>query len=428
MQLPSHKFIAWSSDVKKLYQKTISHADLLSLIGKLENVITVVKMMGHFMNNLYALEEKAFAALPHAVKITPRAKADARLHLKCLEKGRIGISMNLLTFRKPTHLILGNACEHGLGAGHVESGVSYAYVIPEHLRSRAHINLLEFLTQVIQIWWDVLEGRIVKGSCVLAMGDNMSSMGWLRRSNFKETIEETGEMESNEEWAVKQDIARKCADVILEAEACLYSQWFAGVQNVAFDSISRDCLYLSPDAHVAMLKHYVPKQTPANLVLRPLPKEIVSWIGSLLQRLPVLTRRSVKPKPSELLLGVVGTTSSSESAFIKAFSSTGFPRSAKISSCQHLLKQCVKQPSVEEIRSLWCNRQSKPPSHMWLRPSGQATGQTPDWTLMVRLASSSKNSGEDTGIPTRTGRNRKRFRRQSSDKCTKCPRLTGKSL
>ncbi len=134
VELPTHKFIAWSRDLDKLIlRKTISHSDLLSLIGKLENVITIVKMMGHFMNNLYALEEKAFVAKPHAVKITPRARADAELHKKCLKKAHTGISMNLLTFRKPTHLIIGDACEHGLGACHVESGVGYRYVIPPRL-------------------------------------------------------------------------------------------------------------------------------------------------------------------------------------------------------------------------------------------------------------------------------------------------------
>ena len=429
VELPTHKFIAWSRDVEMLIsRKSISHSDLLSLIGKLENVITIVKMMGHFMNNLYSLEEKAFAAKPHAVRITPRAKEDAKLHKKCLEKAHAGISMNLLTFRRPTHLIIGDACEHGLGAFHAESGVGYRYVIPPDLRGRAHINLLEFLTQVIQIWLDAIERRIVKGSCVLGMGDNTSSMGWLRRSNFKETIEGTGELESNEEWAIKQEIARKAAEIILEKEACLYSQWFAGVQNVATDSTSRDGLYLSPEAHIAMLKRYTPKQIPANLVLRPLPNEIVSWIGSLLRRMPVQTQRLVKPKPSELLLGVAGTISSSESAFIKAFSSTDSPHSARISSSQHLLKQCESQPSVDEIRELWYNRPSKPPCHMWLRPSGQATGQTPDWTSMVRLASSSKNSGEDTKIQTGTGRSRKRFRRQSSGKCSRSPRQIGRLL
>ena len=145
-------------------------------------------------------------------------------------------------------------------------------------------------------------------------GDDASNKVW------DYCIGNSGDGNMNGEWAIKQDIARKCADIILEAEACLYSQWFAGKQNVVMDSTSRDSLYLSPEAHIAMLKHYVPKQTPANLVLRLLPKEIVSWIGSLLQQMPVQTRRSVKLKPSELLLDVVGTTSSSESAFIKAFS------------------------------------------------------------------------------------------------------------
>ena len=73
---------------------------------------------------------------------------------------------------------------------------------------------------------------------MLGMGDNMSSMGWLRRSNFRELVKGTGELESNEEWAIKQEIARKVAKIILEKEACLYSQWFAGVQNVAMDSTS----------------------------------------------------------------------------------------------------------------------------------------------------------------------------------------------
>ena len=79
VMLPIQKYTAWSGDVNKLItRKTISHADLLSLIGKLENGITMVKMMDHFMNNLYSLEEKAFAAIPHTVKITARAKADAK--------------------------------------------------------------------------------------------------------------------------------------------------------------------------------------------------------------------------------------------------------------------------------------------------------------------------------------------------------------
>ena len=428
VQLPKHKSIAWMGEVKALIvRKSISHADLASLIGKLENVITIVKMMGHFMNNLYALKDKAESASPHSVAITHRVKADAKIHIHCLKKAQLGISMNLLTFREPTHIIIGDACEHGLGAFHLESGIGYSYIIPEKLRGRAHINVLEFLTQVIQIWFDIIDGRIPPFSCILAMGDNTASMGWLRRSNFKENNNENIEEETNEDWMVKQDIARKLADIILSANSCLYSQWFAGDKNVCTDSLSRDGLFLSRSSHLAMLNHYIPKQTPANLDIRPLPKVIVSWIGSLLQRMPVLTRRFVKPKPSELLLGVAGTISSSPSVLSKFYSSMDSRRFIKTSSCLPSLKQCVKQPSVDSLKSLWSNRLSKPPSHMWHRPSGQVTGLTRDWTLMVRLASSSKNNGEDTRIQTRTGRNRKLSPLQSSEKCTSYQRRNGKS-
>jgi hypothetical protein len=394
----------------------------------LENVITIIKMMGHFMNNLYALKEKAKATLPHSVPVSARAKADAKLHKKFLEQAKIGVNMNLLTFREPTHIIIGDACEHGMGAFHVESGIGWKYIIPENLRGRAHINVLEFLTQVVQIWFDVIEGRIPPLSCILAMGDNTSSMGWIRRSNFREEASDKNkELETNDDWLIKQEIARKAADLVLLANACLYSQWFAGEKNVCTDSISRDALFLSLRSHLTLLKYYAPKQTPANLKIKPLPNEIVSWIGSLLRRMPALTRRLVKPKPSDLLLGVAGTILSSPSALITHYSSTDSRPFIKTSSCPPSLKQSAKQPSVDSLRELWLNRPSKPPSHMWLRPSGQATGQTPDWTSTVRHASSSKNNGGDIKTRIRTVRNRKRFPPQSLGKCSISRRRIGNS-
>ena len=106
--------------------------------------------MGHFMNNLYSLEQKAEVAVPHSVNIKIRAKEDAKLHICFLQKSQKGISMNLPTFRIPTHTTIGDACEHVLGALKVESGVVWSWVIPEKFRGRAQINLLEFMTQVIQ--------------------------------------------------------------------------------------------------------------------------------------------------------------------------------------------------------------------------------------------------------------------------------------
>ena len=95
-------------------------------------------------------------------------------------------------------------------------GRSWSYLIPHELRGRAHINLLEFLTKVISIWVDIIEGVTTPLDCILCMGDNTSAMGWLRRSNFREKGED------DLEWAVKEQVARKLANLILDSETVLY--------------------------------------------------------------------------------------------------------------------------------------------------------------------------------------------------------------
>lgn len=58
--LPSHKSKVWMNDIGNFVKmKSTSHEDLRSLIGKLENVVIIIKVMGNFMNNLYALELKS---------------------------------------------------------------------------------------------------------------------------------------------------------------------------------------------------------------------------------------------------------------------------------------------------------------------------------------------------------------------------------
>ena len=105
-----------------------------------------------------------------------------------LTKTNQGINMNLLTFRHPYTVYICDAAEYGLG-GFASHGRAWTYVIPPNLRNRAHINVLEYLAQIIAIWIDVIEGVTKEEDCILAMGDNTSAMGWLRRSNFKQKDE-----------------------------------------------------------------------------------------------------------------------------------------------------------------------------------------------------------------------------------------------
>ena len=273
-------------------------------------------MGAHFLNNIRALEIRASAS-KHTVKINGSARADFVLWKKIIQIASEGISMNLLTFRSPHHVIIGDACcEHGLGAFNT-TGSGWRWIIPPDLRCRAHINLLEFLMQVLQVWVDILEGRTRPGDCIiLAMGDNMSAMGWMKRSNFREHDE------SSCDWFLKQQVARKLADLILTSKTVLYTQWFKGESNIGTDSLSHDCLYLSNTSHENLLKIHAKSQVPGTLSVRPLSKEIVLFAISILRQLPVKRQRFVKPKPSELLLGVAGTLSSSLSDLQNRFSST----------------------------------------------------------------------------------------------------------
>lgn len=105
---------------------------------------------------------------------------------------------------------------------------------------------------------------------------------WVRQSTFIE------ENDSNFIWFVKQELARKLVIIVWEVDACLYSQWFVGEKNVMGNSLPRDCIGFLPSAHEFLFKKYAHEQEfPKQLTIRPLPKEIISFVGSILQLLPV---------------------------------------------------------------------------------------------------------------------------------------------
>ena len=54
-------------------------------------------MVGHYMNNLYALKMKA-CNLDHNIRITKNSKEDAALHVQFLKQVEAGINMNILVY------------------------------------------------------------------------------------------------------------------------------------------------------------------------------------------------------------------------------------------------------------------------------------------------------------------------------------------
>ena len=158
--------------------------ELASILGRLENVAQVLTTLGHFLSNIRHIQIIA-AQRKHNVKLNVRTRKDLELAKTFIGKANQGISMNLLTFRRPDIVYICDDAEYGLG-GFASHGRAWTYIIPQNLRNRAHINVLEYLAQIIAIWIDILEGKTKQEDCVLAMGDNTSAMGWLRRSNFRQ--------------------------------------------------------------------------------------------------------------------------------------------------------------------------------------------------------------------------------------------------
>ena len=133
---------------------------------------------------------------------------------------------------------------------------------------------------------------------------------------------------------------------------------------------------------------------PEHFKVHPVPKNICSFVKSIMWLLNVKQQRFLPKKPSELEISNVGVISCLASESEKS-TSKNFPSSRKKFSYQPFLKLCEKQLSLEEIKMNWWKKQSVPTYHMWYMYSGQTTGQTPDWTLTLKYALSSKNSSED---------------------------------
>ena len=405
--LPNHKFIAWDNELKTLISsKRCPTKSLECLIGRLNHTGYIIPSARHFLSRIRYLHTKN--KYNREANIPATVKGDLTLWRKFLRQARDSISLNLLTYRTPTHVYRSDACERGLG-GFSKGGRAWRWEIPKHLQARAHINFLEFLASITCIKLDELEGRITPESCLLAMGDSTTATGWLRKSNFQE------EDEDDHTTTAKLKAARDLAQTLIRSESMLYTQWFPGKDNLVADSLSRD-LHLPPNVLTNLLSSSIPEQLPPQFSLSPLPKELDSWLSSTLAKLPANSRPLPPHKTSELEAGPAGTPS-----YTKLVSNTtpssppSHTHGPTTSSSQPLPKRCARQVSREDPSAPWWNQQSVPPLTTWHRPSGRTTNPTQDWTPPAKPRSYSSNNSKVTETPTETPNSKKLSQRVSSE-------------
>ncbi|MGL4352121.1 MAG: hypothetical protein ACRCT2_16490, partial [Plesiomonas shigelloides] len=183
--LPLHKVEAWSASILAILDRgRATYQDLDTLIGRLNHVGFIIPNARHFLGRLRATKHVAKNRGGHVASLRSPAILDLKLWLKFLQRAQHGISLNLITFRAPTHFLRSDSCEHGIGGYNLRSGRAWRWEIPIELRHRTSLNSLEFLACYVALAVALETEHVPQLSCLLSQTDSTSTAGWMHKSNF----------------------------------------------------------------------------------------------------------------------------------------------------------------------------------------------------------------------------------------------------
>ncbi len=383
ISLPYNKYQAWSNNIREILSRDKSTSkELETLVGRLGHVGTIIPMVHHFLSRLRELQRKASRNKRWPTKLNAECRHDLRLMLGILLKASRGIDMNIVAYRRPTHVYRADSCPHGLG-GYSSDGYAWRFKLPEDLLFRASNNLLEFIASIVTPWVDLIAGRLRAGDCALSMTDSTTSAGWLKKTNFKE---ENDDESNGIEGTVRNEAARKHASLFIDAGVMEYTQWFEGKSNNVSDSLSRD-FHINDNELTLLLRSLYPDQLPPHFEIVQLPKEIGSWMTSLLSKLPVKEQLREVHMKAKHDLGRDGSSTSDRSDSETILSSTNSTKANAITSCAALPWLCAKDDFQSHLMNDWLAAQSAVPFRMFARPSGRIVDPTLQKTKIYSLAS-----------------------------------------
>jgi hypothetical protein len=182
------------------------------------------------------------------------------------------MSLNLISFRRPSYICWSNACPAGMG-GFDHLGNAWRLAIPftYHDTMSNRNNCLEFIASIITVWQAIKNKNSSDEECFLSLGDNSSSVGWLHKANIDKS--------NNLPLFIA---SRKYGNLLLASRSCLYSQHIPGVSNGVADVLSR-----RHDLNDNELMNFIfatyQNQVPASFQICPVHPEISSWVTYWLQ-------------------------------------------------------------------------------------------------------------------------------------------------
>lgn len=181
-----------------------------SLVGRLNHIAFLMHMLKHFMSRLWMA--LCWTQTHKFTYLKSTEKADLELMLFFLQIAALkGVSLNNLSFRKPTDIYRLDASLHGIRWFNILLDTAWLLQSPVNCCLRTTLNSLEFIAASVAFWIDYINGVISPESCILSQIDSTSVAGWIKKSNFSDSEEEI----------VQFTTARKLASIVLDAESYL---------------------------------------------------------------------------------------------------------------------------------------------------------------------------------------------------------------
>lgn len=374
--LPQDKFDEWSKDIDTIIaHKRCQWKLFRSIKGRLNHCGTTIPHIRHFLNRMHEFDtrmsrnntrnENSYVRIPNDIK------DDFRLHKEFLTYARHGVSMNLLTARRPTHIYASDSCKEpnklaGMGGYSITSGRAWRFKFPDHVANSPFIsnNLLEYMAAVITIWIDHIHGDIPPDSSLLSSSDNSSTVGWLHKSSFRNF--QPGH----------EQLSRHLARLAIKGKWAINPQHLPGIWNKIADILSR-WFHLCDAKLLTLLRTHFHSQIPMTFQIFPLPEQITLWISSIVQSTIAsgMARQNL-PTKNMTAPGNAGSNISNSWALattpLWTISSTNAQKPPSLSASS---SECDLPNLQQTIQDTYVQTLSAKPLASWWRASGQTAGK-----------------------------------------------------
>lgn len=177
LSLPPEKFTAWAGEIHRLLANGYTtKKELHTLVGRLNHVGHIIPFSRHFLHRLRRPLNSKWNR--HTKSFTTAQKEDLQLWLDILSVAKQGVSINLLTYRRPDILCWSDASLTGLG-GYSSSGLAWRWEIPMTYRGYLTLNSLEYAASIITIQQLCLQHLhdSIEFPCILSILDSTSAIG-----------------------------------------------------------------------------------------------------------------------------------------------------------------------------------------------------------------------------------------------------------